>query len=129
MKISRIKETCIYIKDLQVAKKFYHDKLGLKIINEVEGKHVFFRTGETVLLCFNPDDSRQKNSPPPHYAQGPYHFAFEVAKDEYTQAKEEIISKEIQIIDEVTWPSGLESFYFKDPAGNILEVVPAGVWD
>ena len=49
---------------------------------------------------------------------------------DYERAKEEIKSKGIKIIDEVTWKSGRESFYFNDPEGNVLEIVPdAGIWD
>ncbi|MGK7391188.1 MAG: VOC family protein [Candidatus Cyclobacteriaceae bacterium M2_1C_046] len=129
MDFTGIKETCIYIKDLEQAKAFYYEKLGLEIISYVEEKHIFFRAGNSVLLCFNPEDSKIKDSPPPHFANGPIHFAFEVPQQDYQNAKEEIRLKGIEIIDEVTWKSGLESFYFKDFAGNVLEIVPEGVWD
>src|SRR5215218_5612952 len=75
MKFIQIKETCIYFRDLALARSFYHEKLGLPIISFVPGKHIFFRAGSSVLLCFNPDDSRAKTSPPPHFSEGKYHFA------------------------------------------------------
>jgi hypothetical protein len=57
-------------------------------------------------------------------------MAFEVSKSEYEQAKNEIRSKGIRITDEVVWKSGEESFYFEDPVGNVLEIVPdKGIWD
>lgn len=126
--ISGIKETCIYIEDIDLAEQFYHGKLGLPIINKIEGKHIFFRAGSSVLLCFNPEDAKVKTSPPPHYTYGPQHFAFEVDKGDYLASKEWIESLNIEIVDEITWKSGLKSFYFKDPAGNVLEIVPRGVW-
>lgn len=129
MNIRQIKETCIYTTHLAEAKKFYGDQLQLPVISEVEGKHIFFRAGSSVLLCFNPDDARLKKSPPPHFAEGPYHFAFEVTLAEYEKHKEEITRKGIAIIDTVTWKNGLESFYFNDPFGNVLEILPEGVWD
>lgn len=129
MNFSRIKETCLYIEDLEQAKAFYKDMLGLEIISHLEGKHIFFRAGDSVLLCFNPKDSKTKDSPPPHFAQGPIHFAFEVAQQDYEATKKQIKLKGIEVIDEVNWKSGLESFYFKDTAGNVLEVVPEGIWD
>ena len=116
--------------DLEKAKSFYHDVLGLPVIAYVPGKHLFLRTGSSVLLCFNPEDSRTKKSPPAHYGGGKQHFAFEVSREEYHAAKKEILEKGIQIIDNVTWSAGVESFYFEDPEGNILEVVPSsGIWD
>ncbi len=129
MKIKQIKETCIYIHDLDQARSFYHGQLGLPIVSYVEGKHIFFRAGTSVLLCFNPDESRNKKSPPPHFAKGKYHFAFEVAPEDYETEKQSLISKGILITDEVIWKSGLKSCYFEDPAGNVLEIVPEGIWN
>jgi catechol 2,3-dioxygenase-like lactoylglutathione lyase family enzyme len=129
LNITQIKETCLYFRDLEIARKFYGDLLGLPVINHLPGKHIFFRAGSSVLLCFNPDDSRAKQSPPPHYGEGRYHFAFEVKVPEYEAHKNEIKAKGIAILEEVKWPTGQESFYFEDPAGNVLEIVPEGIWN
>ncbi|MBN8576307.1 MAG: VOC family protein [Cyclobacteriaceae bacterium] len=128
MQITQIKETCLYFANLEAAKGFYHDLLGLPIIAELHNQHVFFRAGNSVLLCFNPEESRTKSSPPAHYSSGRYHFAFEVAAQEYPATKAELLQKGIAIIDCVKWGNGLESFYFNDPAGNVVEIVPAGLW-
>lgn len=130
MKFKQIKETCIYVNDLEQCKDFYEGILGLGLISYVPGKHVFFQVGKCVLLCFNPKDSMSKNSPPAHFGGGKQHFALEVSKSDYPDAKKEIISKGIKVIDEVTWQSGEKSFYFNDPEGNVLEIVPdRGIWD
>ena len=128
MQINSIKETCIYFNDLEKAKDFYHRILGLPIISEVQGRHVFFRAGTSVLLCFNPKDSGQKTSPPAHWANGPLHFAFEVTDADYISYKKHIVSNHIEIIDEVIWGNGKESFYFTDPENNVCEIVPPGIW-
>lgn len=129
MSFKQIKETCIYMQDLNKARAFYHDLLGLEIIGFIEDKHIFFRAGSSVLLCFNPEDSRNKKSPPGHYATGKYHFAFEVTQADYEKEKNSLMEKGITITDEVVWKNGLKSSYFEDPAGNVLEIVPEGVWD
>jgi hypothetical protein len=42
----------------------------------------------------------------------------------------EIRGKGIEIIDEITWPGGKKSFYFNDPEGNVLEILPEkGIWN
>ena len=128
MNLQSIKETCIYWEDIELAKRFYHEILGLPIISQLKGKHIFFRVGDSVLLCFNPKDSSQKLSPPAHYSTGKYHFAFEVNPNEYEQHKSEIIGLGIVITDEVTWKNGQKSFYFEDPIGNVLEIIPKGIW-
>lgn len=130
MEISKIKETCLYVHDLDEAFEFYHKKLELPVINFLPGKHLFLRCGTSVLLLFNPEDSKNKKSPPAHYGGGKQHFAFEVALQHYEKAKKEILDKGISIAEEVTWKSGRKSFYFNDPAGNVLEIVPdEGIWD
>jgi catechol 2,3-dioxygenase-like lactoylglutathione lyase family enzyme len=129
MIFKRIKETCIYCRDLEAAKKFYHEVLGLTLINYAPDKHVFLKVGDSVLLIFNPEDSKNKTSPPPHFADGHQHFAFEVSQDEYDHFKSLIKEKGIPIIDQLIWKNGGESFYFNDPAGNVLEIVPEGIWD
>src|SRR5688500_17469 len=123
MDFLKIKETCLYVHDLEKAKRFYHDTLGLPVINFVRDKHLFLRAGQSVLLLFNPEDSKQKTSPPAHFGGGKQHFAFEINGGEYEESKKQIEGKGIEIIDEITWKSGKKSFYFNDPEGNVLEVL------
>lgn len=130
MKFLKIKETCLYINDLEEARSFYHDLLGFPEIDYQPGKHLFLRVGTSVLLCFNPEDSRQKASPPAHYGGGKQHVAFEVSTVDYEQARKEMEKLGITITDTITWKSGAQSFYFEDPEGNVLEIVPeTGIWD
>jgi len=130
MEFLKIKETCLYIHDLEKAKNFYHDQLGLPVISYLAGKHLFLRVGQSVLLLFNPEDSKQKLSPPAHFGGGKQHFAFETEAKRYADSKREILAKGIEIIDEITWESGKKSFYFNDPEGNVLEILPGeGIWD
>lgn len=129
MNFKQIKETCLYFEDLSQARDFYHGLLQLPIISYAEGRYIFFRAGSSVLLCFNPKDSKLKKSPPPHFSQGAYHFAFEVASNEYEQHKQSVIAKGIAVIDTMIWKTGQESFYFKDPIGNVVEIVPEGIWE
>lgn len=130
MDFLKIKETCLYVHDLEKARAFYEGTLGLPVISYFRGKHLFLRVGSCVLLLFNPEDSGQKISPPRHFGGGKQHFAFEVSADEYERSKREISDKGIAVIEEITWKSGKKSFYFNDPEGNVLEIVPdVGIWD
>jgi catechol 2,3-dioxygenase-like lactoylglutathione lyase family enzyme len=130
LRFRQIKETCVYVKDLESIYDFYCRTLELKEITYLQGKHLFVRAGRSVLLFFNPDDSSKKKSPPAHYGGGKQHFAFEVDDKDYESTKNLITEKGILITEEVTWKSGKKSFYFEDPAGNVLEVVPEnGIWD
>ena len=129
MKFTQIKETCLYFQDLEKAREFYHDLLELPIISYMENKHIFFRAGTSVLLCFNPADAKEKKSPPAHYAEGKPHFALEVEPGEYEKTKACFLERKIKITDTIVWRSGQESFYFEDPEGNVGEIVPVGIWE
>ena len=129
MNISRIKETCIYVTDLERTKDFYAGKLGLPLISVVQGRHIFFRAGESVLLCFLAAVTQQEKELPPHGAQGSVHFAFEVTKEEYPAALQKIKEAGIEILHEHTWKERLHSFYFHDPDNNLVEILEEGLWD
>lgn len=126
---TQIKETCIYVADLARSLEFYHEKLGLPLIDYQPGRHVFFRAGSSVLLCFNAEDSRKKTIPPSHYGTGKLHFAFEVTPENYDATRTQILALEIEIEADLTWKNDLRSFYFRDPDGHCLEIIEAGAWD
>ena len=50
LRFTRIVETCIYSSDLEKMKDFYSKYLGLQIISEENGRHVFLRAGKSMLL-------------------------------------------------------------------------------
>ncbi|HAA16718.1 MAG TPA: glyoxalase [Cytophagales bacterium] len=127
MTISHIKEVCLYLPDLDRAEEFYHGKLGLSVISKVAGRHIFFRAGTTVLLCFIPEVTAQETTLPPHYAHGKQHLAFEV--EDYPGWVERLNALEIPITHTQPWHGGRESVYFEDPFGHVLELVPPGLWD
>lgn len=129
MRVARIKETCIYVEDLDKTEGFYHGQLGLPVISKVKGRHIFFRAGESVLLCFIAAQTEKEAELPPHGARGSVHFAFEVSKNEYSNTLAEIQQKAIPILHEHHWKGELRSFYFHDPDGNLVEVIEEGLWE
>ena len=129
MKFTQVKETCLYIEDLERSARFYHDLLQLPIISRVEDRHIFFRCGKSVLLCFLNKATIQEKKLPPHYAIGRQHIALEVSMRQYPKVKQEVIDAGIAIIHQEPWGTRYESFYFYDPDGHVLEIVPTGMWD
>jgi len=129
MRIRQIKETSLYIQDLEKAFQFYHYKLGLPLISRAENQHIFFRAGSSVLLCFIPESTRKKIELPAHFGDGNQHLAFEVDPGDYEQWKGKLKMAGIAIIHEEVWKDDLESFYFLDPENNVLEIVQTGMWE
>ena len=126
---TKIKETCLYIDDLDLAEKFYHQVLEMPLISKVDKRHVFFRCGESVLLCFLPEVTKNETSLPPHFAYGKQHLAFEVRKEDYLEIRGKLSKKGIMFTHTQDWGNQLSSFYFEDPFGNVLEIVPQGIWE
>ncbi len=129
MEIKQVKETCLYVKDLERSKKFYHDILGLQVYSMVENRHVFFKVGPSMLLCFQPEVTKAEKNLPPHFAYGIQHIALEVSPDTYTKWKAALQQKGVAVIHEQHWKASLYSLYFKDPDGHLIEIVPEGIWD
>ena len=127
--VSKIKETCLYVADLQKTRYFYHEKLGLPLISLVENSHVFFRAGTSVLLCFLSERSAVQTTLPVHFGKGQIHFAFEVESKDYEKCKVRILELEIKIEQEQKWPNNKLSFYFRDPDNHLVEIVEVGLWD
>lgn len=129
MQFSQIKETCLYVKDLDQTEAFYNGKLQLEVIGKEEGRHIFFRVGSSVLLCFIAEATTKEVLLPTHYGKGNMHIAFEVPKADYHEIRELIRSRDIEIEYEQQWSDDVQSFYFRDPDGHLLEIVPSGMWD
>jgi catechol 2,3-dioxygenase-like lactoylglutathione lyase family enzyme len=126
--IERIVETGMYADNLAAAETFYHDVLGLEVIGREAGRSVFFRVGaSSVLLVFNPATTLRGDRLPSHGTRGPGHFAFGV-RDGLEAWKERLAARGVAVEQEVAWPRGGRSIYFRDPAGNSVEIVTPGVW-
>lgn len=129
MKVNQILETCLYIDDLDAASDFYTQVLGLKVYSRSEQRHLFFRIGNQMLLLFNPDETLKKTREvPTHGTKGPGHVAFQIDKSEILAWRDHLKQHKIEIESEVTWSTGSQSIYFRDPAGNCLELASVGIW-
>jgi len=129
MRAERVLETCLYVDDLDAAEAFYTSVLGLELDAKVPGRHVFFRCGDRMFLLFDPRATSQPSGNfPPHGARGPGHAAFAMTPAEVPTWREHLRRLGVTIDAEVSWPNGGQSLYFRDPAGNILELATPSVW-
>lgn len=128
MRAERILETCLYVDDLDAAEAFYTRVLGLARLGRDPERHVFFRCGEGVLLLFNPALTVAAGTAPPHGAHGPGHLTFAMAASEAPAWRAWLREQGVEIEREVGWPGGGLSLYFRDPAGNSLELATPTLW-
>jgi catechol 2,3-dioxygenase-like lactoylglutathione lyase family enzyme len=127
--IKAIIETAIYVDDLQATEAFYGTILGLPVIGKEPGRHVFFQVGEaSVLLAFRAETTLKGDVLPPHGATGAGHFALGIDAQAFDAWRKLLEGHGVTIEKEVEWPKGGRSLYFRDPAGNSVELVTPGVW-
>ena len=130
MPIQRVGHVVIKMRDLDEAKRFYRDILGMQITDEREGFGVFFRFDDYHhdIAVFKVDEDAEA---PQKNQVGLAHIALiadslDTVKAMHRRLKEH----EVPIVRTVD--HGItQSVYFKDPEGNELEIyceVPEVDW-
>ncbi|OED47691.1 VOC family protein [Leisingera sp. S232] len=128
-----ILEAALYVDDLDAAEDFYGGVLGLECIQKVANRHVFFRCGPAVVLLFNATETvNPPGNPrlpvPPHGAQGAGHICFAQPRDALLEMRDRLRAAGVEIEAEFDWPHGPRSVYFRDPAGNSVEIAEPHLW-
>ena len=127
----RVLEACVYAEDLDAAYDFYHGVLELKLHSRAEGRHVFFHSGSTMVLIFNPEATERAHPAeiPAHGSRGAEHICWAVEREDLPQWRERLEAHDVEIEHEQTWENGAQSIYFRDPAGNSLEFATPRLWE
>ena len=132
-KLSGVIETAVYVDDLDRARAFYQDVLGLAAMT-ADARFVAFDVGgHNVLLLFRRGSTLEPvhlpgGTIPPHDGSGPLHVAFAVAADELPAWEKRLGEHDVAIEGRTDWPRGGKSIYFRDPDQHLLELVTPGVW-
>ncbi len=107
---------------------FYRETLGLTEVADW-GDGTAFRLGFGVLLLFDRKLLTENDSPvAQHGSSGVGHICFVAAPDHYDSMRERLEADGVEIEHEHDWSDGRRSFYFRDPADNLLEVANADIW-
>lgn len=126
--VRAILETAIYGPDLAALEQFYCDVLGLEVILRAERRITALRCGTSALLLFDPEVSREPGFIPEHGSAGAGHIAFIIDEDEKPAWRERLARHGVPIEKEIEWDDGGTSIYFRDPAGNSVELAPPQMW-
>ncbi|MEA2451975.1 MAG: hypothetical protein QOG04_685 [Actinomycetota bacterium] len=107
-------------------RRFYVEILGLRQM----AFEFSYRVGNEnhVFLIFNRDRTVDQEMPPAHGATGKGHSCFTAEPGTYESWKTYFDEVGVEWGKEIEWGNGMKSFYFEDPAGNVLEIAEADFW-
>jgi catechol 2,3-dioxygenase-like lactoylglutathione lyase family enzyme len=128
--IRGVYEAVVYTDDLATLTAFYRDALGLRLVKPPHDLLAAFRLPDGgILLAFDRTLASQPGREvPSHGASGPGHVAFRIDAGEYDTWTARLASLGIPIERQIVWDSGARSIYFRDPAGNSVELVEGEIW-
>lgn len=126
-------ETGVYVDDLDRARAFYVDVLGMAVLLDTPRLLALSVGGRSVLLLFaRGATSESLPTPggmvPGHGASGVQHFAFAVGATSLDGWRAHLAARGVAIESEVRWPRGGTSLYVRDPDGHSVELMTPGLW-
>jgi catechol 2,3-dioxygenase-like lactoylglutathione lyase family enzyme len=126
----RIYETVLYASDVSAARDFYERVMGFQSLFRSDDLGAAFRLeGGAMLLLFDPEKSSESGRMvPSHGARGPGHVAFSVDSGTIGEWKERLKRYGLTVERELSWDRGGRSIYFRDPAGNSIELIDGEAW-
>ena len=111
----------------EAVERFYGEVLGLPAVAGWEDG-VAFRIGAGVLLVFDRGRLAERSGMiAEHGTSGPGHVCLQAGGGEYERWREHLQAGGVEIVHDHEWDRG-RSFYFKDPAGNLLEIADSDIW-
>jgi catechol 2,3-dioxygenase-like lactoylglutathione lyase family enzyme len=125
-----ILETVLYYEPAAKAdmERFYSDVLALHPVSSWEDGTAY-RVGSGMLLLFDVEKlGRRSESYSRHGATGAGHTCLVAPQGAYEGWRQRLAGQGVSIDHEAHWPGGANSFYFRDPAGNLLEIADSDLW-
>jgi len=136
MQVNGILETALYVSDVKRAAEFYRRIFGFPALLESERLIALDVAGKSVLLLFLEGGTKDpfpvpngEGVIPPHGgSRGGYHFAFSIASEDVEAWRARLESEGVAVESVVAWSGGAKSLYFRDPDGNLAELITPGFW-
>lgn len=132
-RIDRVLETVLYVDDMDRARGFYEDALGLTPITADARFTAYDVGGNNVLLLFRRGATLETvtlpgGTIPPHDGHGPLHMAFGIAEDDLAAWEDRLNEYGVAIEARTEWSRGGRSIYVRDPDDHLIEFVTPRVW-
>ena len=111
------------VRDIEIARKFYQDTLGLIPLRSQDGEVVVFRSGDTTLNVYRSQYAGTNQATAVTWAVGDRVDAIARALNEKGVVFEHYDMPGITLEGDVHVGHGMRVAWFKDPDGNILNLV------
>jgi catechol 2,3-dioxygenase-like lactoylglutathione lyase family enzyme len=128
--LTGVLETSIYYpsEEREPMLDLYENTLGLRRVASW-GDGTALRCGAGVLLLFDRARLAERDEPiADHGSEGAGHVCLVAPEGGYEDWKERLTDAGVEVAHEEQWPSGKCSFYFRDPAGNLIEIADSDLW-
>ena len=115
----------VAVSDIDRARKFYEDKLGLKTKNQMEGELLAMESGDTQVYVYRSEFAGTNKATA-------LTFGVDDVESEVRDLKDRGIFFEhydmpgLKLEGDVHVGDGMKMAWFKDPDGNILSIVEGG---
>ena len=131
--LSGVLETSLYVDDVARSAKFYREVFGFDVLIQDARFCALSVAGKQVLLLFRVGSSTGMTVVPggiipPHDGSRQSHFAFSVPVSALRGWEARLGELGVAIESRVAWERGGQSIYFRDPDGNLGELVTPGCW-
>lgn len=132
-KVGGILETALCSRDLAKSSGFYERLFEFGRLLTTERLIALDVAGRDVLLLFLQGATGEPFTLPggvipPHGSSGQHHLAFSITAEDVPGWKIRLEAEGVDIESVVTWPSGTQSIYFRDPDQHLLELITPGFW-
>ena len=137
LNVGGILETALYVADVKRAADFYRRLFAFPTLLESERLIALDVAGRNVLLLFSQGGTTEPfdvpgggGAIPPHGGASPggSHFAFSIASEDVEPWRRRLEAEGVEVESVVSWPGGARSLYFRDPDGNLAELISPGFW-
>ena len=93
------------------------------------GDGTALRCGPGVLLLFDRELLAARDEPiADHATEGAGHVCLEAGPGAYDRWRGHLADAGVELAHEQEWPGGGRSLYWRDPAGNLLEIADRDIW-